>query len=52
MKEIKPHMNHKDMIQQQHTPPEAGPLAASGRCWVTAGGKSEQQRPNYVLIIK
>lgn len=29
-------MKHKDIIQQQRTPPEAGPLAASGCCWVTS----------------
>ena len=42
--EIKPShgRNHKDIIQQQQrTPPEVGPLAASGCCWVTSGSKDE-----------
>ena len=45
-------MNRKDIIEQQHTPPEAGPLATSGCCWATSDEKNEQQLPNHVLIIK
>ena len=45
-------MNHKDMTQQQRTPPEVGPLAASGCRWATSDEKNEQLLPNQVLIIK
>ena len=39
------------MIQQQHTPPEAGPLAASGCCWATSDQVNEQQ-PFYLFILQ
>lgn len=51
----KPRIKKKEYTihqRQQRTPPDAGPLATSGCCWVTSDEQNEQQLPNHVLISK